>query len=253
MSGLQDQRSFSTRQQTPALLVMKDAVVGYTDSDIALNVSSFQVAAGERVGVIGPSGAGKTTLLKSIAYDTFRSRGASYIDEALRRDAAIGFVSQHNCLTPWKTVEQNISWTLRRSGKGDTVGSLLEMVGLDGHRAQYPDQLSGGMLRRLMLARSLATKPRLLLLDEAFAGLDYETRRDLVNGLDTWLTENHVAIIHISHDFEEIVCLSDTIYEVRERQQSIDAVPYNKSEARMRFGTEEAALSASALRQALFA
>ena len=239
--------------KTNAMIIISDAVVGYSASVVELSVPFFSVNTGSRLGIIGPSGAGKTTLLKSIAYDTFLDRGNSHFDSALRRDASIGFVSQHNCLTPWKTVAQNISWTARRAGQYDTVGPLLEMVGLNGHRDAFPDQLSGGMLRRLMLARSLAAGPRLLLMDEAFAGLDYETRRDLVNALDRWLTENQVALVHVSHDFEEIVCLSDTIYAVCDKAKTITAIPYNTPSSRAIFGTEEAAFSASALRQKLFA
>ncbi|MDB4961464.1 MAG: ATP-binding protein [Myxococcales bacterium] len=190
----------------------------------ALRHVTLQVASGELVAVLGESGSGKTTLLKLVNRLIDPDAGEIRIDGhpiattdpvALRR--TIGYVIQQAGLFPHWTVARNISTVPRLLGWDAAtirarVDELLAVVGLDGsHRDRYPDQLSGGQRQRVGVARALAARARLLLLDEPFGALDPITRVALQGELRRIHRELALTTIMVTHDMVEALTLADRI------------------------------------------
>ena len=155
----------------------------------ALTNIVLDINEGEFVSIIGPSGCGKTTLLRIVGGLLTPTLGTVRIDEAspdeARRQRLFGAVFQDSALLPWRTAAQNVSLSIELRGVADgndkdrDIDELLETVKLDGFGNSYPYQLSGGMKQRVALARALATRPRILLMDEPFGSLDEITRTDM--------------------------------------------------------------------------
>ncbi|GAB3848364.1 ABC transporter ATP-binding protein [Nesterenkonia populi] len=184
-------------------------------SDISLNV-----AAGEFVSLIGPSGCGKSTLMRLIA-DLDQPTGGELTvfgktpDQA-RRDQDYGIAFQKAGLLPWRTVNDNIGLPLQLHGadkaaRKERVQELLHMVALEEFGDHHPDQLSGGMQQRVAIARSLAEKPRLLLMDEPFGALDEMTRERMQTELLRICAETGAAVVFVTHSIPEAVFLSDRV------------------------------------------
>ena len=162
----------------------KIVVDGVTKSFVSVNGAlpvidgmSFNVDGGEFVAIIGPSGCGKTTLLNIIAGFERQDRGAVKIDgvERLGPSPKGIVISQYGSVFPWLTVQQNLIFGLKGDGYGDKTAlanHYAAMVGLKGFEAAYPHELSGGMLKRVELARALVVKPEILYMDEPFSALD---------------------------------------------------------------------------------
>lgn len=184
-----------------------------------LSQVSLTADAGEFVTIIGPSGCGKTTLLYCIAGFIPGYSGAIAIDgEAVTgpgRGRAVVF--QQASLLPWRTVAKNVSYGLEllRSASKDEIASrvqaAIDLVGLTGFESYFPHQLSGGMQQRVNLARGLATRPSLLLMDEPFASLDALTKELLQGELLRIMRDEHCTTIFITHDIEEAVLLGDRV------------------------------------------
>ncbi|WP_417515083.1 sulfate/molybdate ABC transporter ATP-binding protein [Marinobacter sp.] len=191
----------------------------------ALNNVSLDIPEGKLTALLGPSGSGKTTLLRIIAgLESADSGRISFSGNDVTglhvRDRNIGFVFQHYALFRHMTVAQNIAFGLdslprkQRPPKAEIqkrVSELLEMIQLPHLAQRFPAQLSGGQKQRVALARSIATQPKILLLDEPFGALDAKVRKDLRRWLRNLHDEFHFTSIFVTHDQEEALELSDQV------------------------------------------
>lgn len=190
-----------------------------TSAVTALNNISLDVQEGEFVSFLGPSGCGKTTLLSIIAGLIEPTDGQIALEGRPVKEASdkTGYMLQQDYLFPWKTIEENIFLGLKISGtlndsRKKEVLSLLGQMGLGNVESLYPKQLSGGMRQRVALVRTLATEPKLLMLDEPFSALDYQTKlklEDLV--ANTFKAFGKTAIL-VTHDIGEAIAMSDRIF-----------------------------------------
>jgi NitT/TauT family transport system ATP-binding protein len=176
---------------------------------------SLNIKKGEFICLIGPSGCGKTTTLYAIAGLNPISNGTILLDSTAIRGpgAERGMVFQKDSVFPWLTVAQNVAYGLKikKSPKNEIVSTVkhyLEMVGLWDSRSLYPRELSGGMRKRVDLARAFANDPEILLMDEPFGSLDAMTKESLqVSILKLW-EETHKTVVFVTHDVEEALFLS---------------------------------------------
>jgi sulfonate transport system ATP-binding protein len=190
----------------------------------ALSDVSLTVEPGAFVSLVGPSGCGKSTLLRLISGLEAADSGRISVDGLPVRGPGLdrGMVFQDHRLFPWLTVERNILLGLRRAPysparKQQIVRDLLALVGLTGFAQALPHQLSGGMAQRAAIARALAPRPTILLLDEPFGALDSLTRARLQNEfLRIWEHEG-ITMVLVTHDVEEAVFLSDRVVVLEPR------------------------------------
>lgn len=183
----------------------------------ALEHINLSIEEGEFVSFLGPSGCGKTTLLSIIAGLIEPTSGSVTIDgENIGTSVPnIGYMLQQDYLFPWKTIEENVTLGLTLQKLKDTDGKalkLLEAVGLVGVEKQFPKQLSGGMRQRAALARTLAVDPKILLLDEPFSALDYQTKLKLEDLVFETLKSFGKTALLVTHDIGEAIAMSDRIY-----------------------------------------
>ncbi|MCS7240514.1 MAG: ABC transporter ATP-binding protein [Candidatus Bipolaricaulota bacterium] len=179
----------------------------------ALEDLSFNVEEGEMVAVVGPSGCGKTSLLLVIDGLIRPTSGRVLVAgeevRGVRRDVAL--ILQDAGLLPWKTVRQNAELALRIQKRKENVDGILAALGLNGFERRFPAELSEGMRRRVGIARALALRPRVLLMDEPMANLDSLTRERIQNLiLDLWWEMRFTGIL-VTHDIEEAVFLGQRI------------------------------------------
>jgi NitT/TauT family transport system ATP-binding protein len=184
----------------------------------ALSEISLQVEEGEFVSFLGPSGCGKTTLLSIIAGLIKPTQGTILLENkpitGLKNQ--IGYMLQQDYLFPWKTIEENIliglklSKQLNEQTKKAAI-DLLNQMGLSGIEKQLPKQLSGGMRQRAALVRTLATEPKLLMLDEPFSALDYQTKLKLEDLVSNTLDSFGKTAILVTHDIGEAIAMSDRV------------------------------------------
>lgn len=200
---------------------------------VALTGVELDVAAGEFVSLIGPSGCGKSTLLRLIADLDAATTGSLEIfgkpAATARVDQDYGIAFQQAGLLPWRTVAGNIALPLELHGmakraREQRVAELAELVGLTEFIDRFPDQLSGGMQQRVAIARSLAEKPRLLLMDEPFGALDEMTREYLQSELTRIASETGAAVVFVTHSIPEAVFLSDRVVVMSPRPGRITDV-----------------------------
>jgi NitT/TauT family transport system ATP-binding protein len=187
---------------------------------LALDGIDLEIMRGEFLCLLGPSGCGKSTLLNILAGFEPLTDGAVEIDgrpiRRAGRDRVMFFQDAGSALFPWLSVEENVRFGLRvrkvpKSESQPVVEKYLRMVELDQHRAKFPAQLSGGMRQRLQIARALAVKPEVLLMDEPFAALDALTRRRMHKVLlDIWQRTGK-TIVFVTHDIAEALALADRI------------------------------------------
>jgi len=178
---------------------------------------NFNVNVNERIAILGPSGCGKSTLLKSIIGLNKNVKGNinfSNIDQS--DNSFFGYVPQTPALFNWLTVEENILFPLKftnidQKKKYTRLNKLLNLLQLKKTNLLYPKQLSGGMMSRVAIARALITKPKILLLDESFSGLDEITREKLYVDISEVFKEIGTTIIFVTHSVFEAVYLSDRI------------------------------------------
>ncbi|GAA3115176.1 ABC transporter ATP-binding protein [Planomonospora alba] len=186
----------------------------------ALGGIDLKVAEGELVCIVGPSGCGKSTLLRSIA-GLLRPTGGRVVlngspVERTPDDLAVVFQDYSRSLFPWMSVADNVSLPLRRKDmdkkqRRQAAMEALEQVGLDGAAAKYPWQLSGGMQQRVSIARALAYRPALLLMDEPFGSVDAQTREDLEDLTLRVRSHHNMTILLITHDIDESVYVGDRV------------------------------------------
>lgn len=195
----------------------------------ALKSISFDVYDGEFIAIIGPSGCGKTSILSIIAGLLKPSGGKVTLrnEEILKPTPSIGYMLQKDHLFDWRTIEQNALLPLEITGKikdeqkTKNVYTLLKKYGLWDFRKSYPKQLSGGMRQRVALIRTLASSPNILLLDEPFSALDYQTRLSVCDDVYKIIkTEKKTAIL-VTHDISEAIALADRIIVLTKRPSTI--------------------------------
>jgi NitT/TauT family transport system ATP-binding protein len=206
---------------TRPILVVEDIVKRFDTPDGALTAIdriSFTVAPGEFFAVIGPSGCGKSTLFNVIGglLDGYQGRVA-VADETVRGPhAAIGMVFQEESTFPWRTVIENVAFPLEIAGVAkaerlERARHFVNLVGLAGFERRYPAELSGGMRQRVSMARTLASEPKIMLMDEPFAALDEQTRLLLGDKVLQIQQELKQTTLLITHNITEAVQLSDRI------------------------------------------
>ncbi|RDI44359.1 ABC transporter ATP-binding protein [Falsibacillus pallidus] len=185
----------------------------------ALEDISFEVEEGEFISFLGPSGCGKTTLLSIISGLIQPTSGSIYLenDPLQKKRFSIGYMLQQDYLFPWKNIEENILLGLKlmnqlnNETRAAALG-LLNEIGLEGVEKQFPRQLSGGMRQRAALARTLAVNPKLLLLDEPFSALDYQTKLKLEDLVFETLKMYKKTAILVTHDIGEAISMSDRVF-----------------------------------------
>ena len=187
----------------------------------ALDDVSINVPDGSLTALLGPSGSGKSTLLRAIAglEDLDQGRVVINDEDATGKPAqkrGVGFVFQHYAAFKHMTVRDNVGFALkiRKRPKQEIrqrVDELLELVQLSGFADRYPSKLSGGQRQRMALARALAAKPRVLLLDEPFGALDARVRAELRDWLRRLHEEVHVTTVFVTHDQEEAMEVADRV------------------------------------------
>ena len=189
-----------------------------TNSALVLQDIDLSIARGEFVSIIGPSGCGKSTLLKLVAGLSPCTQGEIAVNGMTPKNARemVSFVFQDATLLPWRTVERNVALSLELEGRtrdetAATVETLLELVGLAKVGKSYPRQLSGGMKMRVSIARALATRPRVLLMDEPFAALDEMTRDRMNEELLRLREEQNWTVLFVTHSVAEAVFLSSRV------------------------------------------
>jgi NitT/TauT family transport system ATP-binding protein len=187
-------------------------------SAVVLQDLSLDVGTGEILVVAGPSGCGKSTLLRAVAGLTAVTAGRIVVDgqevRGTSRDRAMVF--QDDGLLPWRTAERNVELPLALRGVPRTVRRTaarrwLDRVGLAGFERHLPRELSGGMRQRVQLARTLAQRPKVVLMDEPFAALDAQTRADMQELVVEVLREAGTTTVFVTHDVDEAVRLGDRV------------------------------------------
>lgn len=199
-------------------LEVRDAVVRY-GTVTAVDGVSLDVEPGAVVGLLGPSGSGKSTLLRAIAgLEPLVAGTVTWDGQDLAQTKVhkrnFGMVFQDGQLFPTMTVGRNIAYGLSklvRAEQQERVAEMLELVGLPGYESRKPTELSGGQAQRVALARSLAPKPRALLLDEPLSALDTGLRRRLAEDLAQILRETHTTAVYVTHDHQEAYTVADRV------------------------------------------
>lgn len=181
----------------------------------------LKIDGGELVALLGPSGCGKSTLLRILAGLQAQSAGrvligGDCVDGLAPRQRGVGIVFQNYALFPHMSVAANVAYGLEANGatRRDALrqaGAMLEMVRMDAFAARYPRELSGGQQQRVALARTLAVRPRILLLDEPFAALDKSLRLDMQIEIRRLQRELHITTIMVTHDQEEAMSMADRV------------------------------------------
>lgn len=191
-----------------------------TDREATLAVDSFSMraASGEFVSLVGPSGCGKTTILSIIAGLIRPTSGEVTVNGVSVRGPSpqVGYMLQQDYLFPWRTIWQNACIGLELTGgltphKRDYTLHLLEEMGLADTMKLYPHQLSGGMRQRVALVRTLATDPDILLLDEPFSALDYQTKLQLEDLIVAAMQQHRKTAILVTHDLSEAIAVGDRV------------------------------------------
>ena len=208
--------------------IVVDAISkGFGDLAV-VDAVSFEVRDGEFVAIVGPSGCGKSTLLNVIAGFEAPDRGAVRVDGVARAGPSRNgiMISQHGSVFPWLTVQDHVMFGLTGTRQGERIElahRYIAMVGLSGFETAYPHELSGGMLKRVELARALVMKPEILYMDEPFSALDALTSLKMQVELRRILDEERHTVLLITHDVEEAIYLADRILVLSARPTAIQA------------------------------
>ncbi|MBR5266059.1 MAG: ABC transporter ATP-binding protein [Clostridia bacterium] len=194
----------------------------------ALRDISFSISPGEFVSIIGPSGCGKSTLLSIIAGLIKPTAGKVYINgvDIGGNKVNIGYMPQKDSLLPFRTIRENVFLGLEIQGKKTKENmqygeELLKTYGLGEFMNKYPSQLSGGMRQRAALIRTLVIRPEILLLDEAFSALDYQTRLAVANDIHSIIKKEGKTAIMVTHDIGESVSMSERVLVLSNRPATI--------------------------------
>jgi NitT/TauT family transport system ATP-binding protein len=204
-----------------AILVADNLVVQFDTAEgpiTAVEDVSLKVKPGEFLSIIGPSGCGKSTLFNVIGGLLAQHQGVVRVggETISGPHKSIGMVFQEESTFPWRTVVDNVAFPLELIGmpkvkRADRARHFIKMVGLDGFENRYPGELSGGMRQRVSLARTLASEPKILLMDEPFAALDEQTRLLLGDKVLQIQQQLKQTTLLITHNITEAVQMSDRI------------------------------------------
>ncbi|GAA5151497.1 ABC transporter ATP-binding protein [Amycolatopsis dongchuanensis] len=221
------------------------------DAHAAVRDLTFTVSAGQLACIVGPSGCGKSTLLRCIAGLIKPTGGKVRLHgdevQGVPADLAVVFQDYSRSLFPWLTVAGNVEFPLRSLGIGKEerrrrVEEALGWVGLAGSQRKFPWQLSGGMQQRVSIARALASRPALLLMDEPFASVDAQTRFELEDLLRTVQREQGSTVLLVTHDIDESVYLADRVLVLSSSPATIVAdLPVDLPAERDQITTRESA------------
>ena len=200
-----------------------------TAETLALNSLDFDVCRGELLGIVGPSGCGKTTVLSIISSIIKPSEGSVLIDgiNAEERRNVCGYMLQRDELFPWLTISQNVllgAKVKHMKGRKDYAYALLDKYGLGDFKNRYPQQLSGGMRQRVALIRTLATSPEILLLDEPFGALDFQTRLRVVEDVHAIIKSEKKTAVFVTHDISEAISMCDRIVILSARPATVKKI-----------------------------
>lgn len=198
---------------------------------IAIEKIQFGVKPGEFISIIGPSGCGKSTLLSIIAGLEPKTTGKILLEgeEITNISPKIGYMLQKDSLLEWRTIYQNVIFGLEVKHMKDKeneeyVLNLLKKYKLYEFKDKYPNQLSGGMRQRVALIRTLAIKPKILLLDEAFSALDYQTRIMVTNDIFHILKNEKITVLMVTHDISEAISMADRVIVLSQRPAKIQNI-----------------------------
>jgi len=209
----------SERAPAPvAEITMEGVGKKFRNGALALQDVSLRLDKGEFVSLLGPSGCGKSTVLRLVSGLTPATAGSVLVNGMTPQNARqlMSFIFQDATLLPWRTVERNVGLGLElehlaRPARREKVAMMLELVGLKHVAQRYPRQLSGGMKMRVSIARALASRPRILLMDEPFAALDEMSRDRLNEELLRLYVEQAWTVLFVTHSVAEAVFLSTRI------------------------------------------
>jgi len=195
------------------VLRVRDLAVGYGAEPVIEGVN-LEVAPGKFVSLVGPSGSGKTSILRAVSGLLMPRSGGIELNGS---NDSLGFLFQDDALLPWRTARENVALGLRirklpTKAAESEADAWLARLGLEGFGARFPHELSGGQRKRVAIAQILALKPKLLLMDEPFASLDAIVRTRITQELLNWVEREHLSVLLVTHDLEEALTVSDTVY-----------------------------------------
>jgi NitT/TauT family transport system ATP-binding protein len=200
---------------------------------MALEDINLTVDEGEFVSIVGPSGCGKSTLLSLFAGLLFPSEGRVIVGgrQVTGPSSQVGYMLQKDHLFEWRTILENVVLGLEitktlNSESRNYVSRLLETYGLADFKNKYPNQLSGGMRQRAALIRTLATNPQILLLDEAFSALDYQTRLVVEEDIYSIIKKENKTAVLVTHDIAESISMADRVVVLTKRPGTVKSI-YN--------------------------
>jgi len=210
------------------VLRVRDLAVGYGAEPVIEGVN-LEVASGKFVSLVGPSGSGKTSILRAVNGLLTSRYGSVEFDGG--RDQ-LGFLFQDDALLPWRTAVQNVALGLRirniaKAAAQTEAEAWLARLGLKGFGGRFPHELSGGQRKRVAIAQILALKPKLLLMDEPFASLDAIVRTRITQELLNWVEREHLSVLLVTHDLEEALTVSDTVYLLSQGPSARVVASYN--------------------------
>ena len=216
------------------LLELKDINLTYQtlkSETVAIKDVSMTVYDGEFISIVGPSGCGKTTILSMISGLLKPTSGKILLDgnEVTKISTNVGYMLQRDNLFEWLSVYGNIQIGPKINHNKnclspEKLSNLIEKYGLKGFEKSKPNELSGGMRQRVSLIRTLALNPKLLLLDEPFSALDYQTRISVQNDISSIIKSEKKTAILVTHDISEAVVMSDRIFVLTKRPGTIKKV-----------------------------
>lgn len=198
---------------------------------VALDNICFDVSEGEFVVIIGPSGCGKSTLLSIISGILKPSSGTVFVsgEKNTGITSKVGYMLQNDNLLEWRTIYKNVLLGLEiqkqlTEENIEYANSLLKTYGLYEFKDSYPSQLSGGMRQRVALIRTLVTRPEILLLDEAFSALDYQTRLAVTDDVYSIIRKEKKTVVMVTHDIPEGISMADRVIVLSNRPAKIQNI-----------------------------
>jgi len=192
---------------------------------LAVEDFTINIVDGEFIAIVGPSGCGKSTILNILADLDTKSGGEIIKNE----NAKIAYMLQQDCLFNWRNVLDNclLGLEINKNLNNENKNYVLELIktyGLDDFKYNYPSQLSGGMRQRVALIRTLATKPNLLLMDEPFSALDYQTRLAVSDDVYNIIKKENKTAIMVTHDIAEAISMADKVIILSKRPSRIKKI-----------------------------
>jgi NitT/TauT family transport system ATP-binding protein len=203
------------------------------NSTLALQPISFDVKKEEFVALVGPSGCGKSTVLNLISGLFQPTEGKVFYDGELIRNLnrRVGYMTQKDTVLPWRKTAENVRIALElkcrnvgRKEAAERTAQMIDLVGLKGFEKHYPGELSGGMRKRVALARTLIYEPETLLMDEPFGALDAQLRLIMLDQLQKLTSQRRMTVVFVTHDLAEAITLADRVIVLSARPGRIRSI-----------------------------